>query len=173
MHAISAGCCLSQRIRGNRVLHRFSEKTPVMGWNTSNDMWDWIQSCSHTFWVWDFLKNSLFTSVPSESRQAPGWWIQGKRETDDTQHLTKVHNRNTYTSRITFYQRLSGTLFWITLSHMLYWKHGTHTREMLLKVQRKCSQNHLKSEERENMLMSEFVQMFKYSASENESIFII
>lgn len=52
----------------------------MVGWNTSNDMWDWIQLCSHTFWIWDFLKHSSFTSVPSKSRQAPGLWAERKTE---------------------------------------------------------------------------------------------
>lgn len=59
----------------------------MTGWNTSNDMWDWIQLCSHTFWVRDF-KHSLFTSVPSESGQAPGWWVERKR---DKQHWLVTH----------------------------------------------------------------------------------
>lgn len=65
----------------------------MRGWNTSNDMWDWIQLCSHTFWVWDFLKHSLFTSVPSESRQAPGWWAE--RETDKQHWLYEWTNAKT------------------------------------------------------------------------------
>lgn len=74
-------------------LHHFLEKT-WEGWNTSNDMWDWLQLGSHTFWVWDFLKHSLFTSVPSESGQAPGWWVE--RKTADKQHWHVTHKTWTH-----------------------------------------------------------------------------
>lgn len=56
-------------------------------------MWDWIQLWSHTFWVWDFLKHSLFTSVPSESRQASGLWVEGRRDKQywHVTHKTRRH----------------------------------------------------------------------------------
>lgn len=84
----------------------------MTGWNTSNDMWGWIQLCSHTFWIWDCLKHSLFTSVPSESRQTPGWWVE-KEETQTSTDL--LHTRhgytwtNTKTSRVQA-QNLAGSM---------------------------------------------------------------
>lgn len=92
VHAkLSAQLCKGQVFRHGRASpggFDFNTATFLRGSMTEVKHQQWhvglSSASSHTFWIWDFLKHSLFTPVPSESCQASGWWTQGKRE---EQHL--------------------------------------------------------------------------------------